>query len=75
MSPALALPVTRHKEWLHMDTVELEKLQWTQDLPPLRQQQTQEVRRGSWPTGVRGVGLSGALALAPRTQALPFPCA
>lgn len=41
-APALALPVTRHKEWLHMDTVELEKLQWTQDLPPLRQQQTQE---------------------------------
>ncbi|KAM9061920.1 RNA polymerase II-associated protein 1 isoform X2 [Sarcophilus harrisii] len=36
------LPVTPHKEWLHMDTVELEKLQWTQDLPPLRRQKTQE---------------------------------
>ncbi|XP_043411545.1 RNA polymerase II-associated protein 1 isoform X2 [Prionailurus bengalensis] len=41
-APALAPPVTPHKEWLHMDTVELEKLQWTQDLPPLRRQQTQE---------------------------------
>ncbi|XP_006831958.1 PREDICTED: RNA polymerase II-associated protein 1 [Chrysochloris asiatica] len=39
---ALALPMTPHKEWLHMDTVELEKLHWTRDLPPLRQQQTQE---------------------------------
>ncbi|XP_069453959.1 RNA polymerase II-associated protein 1 isoform X3 [Ovis canadensis] len=38
----LALPVTPQKEWLHMDTVELEKLHWTQDLPPLRRQQTQE---------------------------------
>nr|XP_020864986.1 RNA polymerase II-associated protein 1 isoform X2 [Phascolarctos cinereus] len=36
------LPVTPHKEWLHMDTVELEKLQWTQDLPPLQRQKTQE---------------------------------
>ncbi|XP_074091242.1 RNA polymerase II-associated protein 1 isoform X2 [Macrotis lagotis] len=36
------LPVTPHKEWLHMDTVELEKLQWTQDLPPVRRQKTQE---------------------------------
>ncbi|XP_040854016.1 RNA polymerase II-associated protein 1-like [Ochotona curzoniae] len=41
-APALALPVTPHKEWLHMDTVELEKLHWTQDLPPLRQQRTQQ---------------------------------
>ncbi|XP_049638097.1 RNA polymerase II-associated protein 1 [Suncus etruscus] len=41
-TPAPALPVTPHKEWLHMDTVELDKLHWTQDLPPLRQQQTQE---------------------------------
>ncbi|XP_078190446.1 RNA polymerase II-associated protein 1 isoform X4 [Callithrix jacchus] len=41
-APALALPVTLQKEWLHMDTVELEKLHWTQDLPPLRRQQTQE---------------------------------
>uniref|UniRef100_A0A8D2AQ27 RNA polymerase II associated protein 1 n=1 Tax=Sciurus vulgaris TaxID=55149 RepID=A0A8D2AQ27_SCIVU len=41
-APALTLPVTPHKEWLHMDTVELEKLHWTQDLPPLRRQQTQE---------------------------------
>lgn len=34
--------MTPNKEWLHMDTVELEKLHWTQDLPPLRRQQTQE---------------------------------
>lgn len=40
--PVPALPVAPHKEWLHMDTVELEKLHWTQDLPPLRRQQTQE---------------------------------
>ncbi|XP_037690191.1 LOW QUALITY PROTEIN: RNA polymerase II-associated protein 1 [Choloepus didactylus] len=41
-APAPALPMTPQKEWLHMDTVELEKLHWTQDLPPLRRQQTQE---------------------------------
>ncbi|KAL6042973.1 hypothetical protein STEG23_014834, partial [Scotinomys teguina] len=41
-APALKLPVAPHKEWLHMDTVELEKLHWTQDLPPIRRQQTQE---------------------------------
>lgn len=41
-APALKLPITPHKEWLHMDTVELEKLHWTQDLPPLQRQQTQE---------------------------------
>ncbi|KAM7157842.1 RNA polymerase II-associated protein 1 isoform 2-T3 [Molossus nigricans] len=41
-TPALALPVAPHKEWLHMDTVELDKLHWMQDLPPLRRQQTQE---------------------------------
>ncbi|KAM5240978.1 RNA polymerase II-associated protein 1 isoform 1-T5 [Hipposideros larvatus] len=41
-APGPALPVAPHKEWLHMDTVELEKLHWTQDLPPLRRQQTQE---------------------------------
>ncbi|XP_016067836.1 PREDICTED: RNA polymerase II-associated protein 1 [Miniopterus natalensis] len=41
-APALSLPVAPHKEWLHMDTVELDKLHWTQDLPPVRRQQTQE---------------------------------
>lgn len=51
-----------------MDTVELDKLHWTQDLPPLRRQQTQEVRSASWPTR-RGLGESGAAALVPRTQA------
>ncbi|XP_004609834.2 RNA polymerase II-associated protein 1 [Sorex araneus] len=41
-TPVPALPVAPHKEWLHMDTVELDKLHWTQDLPPLRRQRTQE---------------------------------
>ncbi|XP_008585777.1 PREDICTED: RNA polymerase II-associated protein 1 isoform X1 [Galeopterus variegatus] len=41
-APALALPLTPNKEWLHMDTLELEKLHWTQDLPPLQRQQMQE---------------------------------
>lgn len=41
-TPALKLPMTPSKDWLHMDTVELDKLHWTQDLPPLRRQQTQE---------------------------------
>ncbi|XP_075386773.1 RNA polymerase II-associated protein 1 isoform X1 [Tenrec ecaudatus] len=41
-APAPALPISPHREWLHMDTVELEKLHWTQDLPPLQQQQTKE---------------------------------
>ncbi|KAM6201575.1 RNA polymerase II-associated protein 1 [Rhynchocyon petersi] len=41
-SGSIALPMTPHNEWLHMDTVELEKLHWTQDLPPLQQQQTRE---------------------------------
>lgn len=45
-----------------MDTVELEKLYWTQDLPPLQRQQMQEVRSASWPTGVEWGG-SGAVAL------------
>ncbi|XP_038597350.1 LOW QUALITY PROTEIN: RNA polymerase II-associated protein 1 [Tachyglossus aculeatus] len=40
--PAPALPVTPRREWLHMDTVELDKLQWTQDLPRLRQKRTRE---------------------------------
>lgn len=53
---ALKLSLNPHKEWLHMDTVELEKLQWTQDLPPLRRQRTQEVSTACWPTMV-GVAL------------------
>lgn len=44
--------MTPNKDWLHMDTVELEKLHWTQDLPPLRRQQTQEVSEGSRWDGV-----------------------
>lgn len=66
-APALALPVTPQKEWLHMDTVELEKLHWTRDLPPLRRQQTQEVRRASWPTRARWGGSEWGCCLAPRT--------
>ncbi|XP_004861672.1 RNA polymerase II-associated protein 1 isoform X2 [Heterocephalus glaber] len=41
-APALKLPVAPHKEWLHMDAIEQEKLHWTQDLPLVRRQQTQE---------------------------------
>lgn len=44
--------MTPNKDWLHMDTVELEKLQWTQDLPPLQRQQTREVSEGSGWHGV-----------------------
>ncbi|KAL7992433.1 hypothetical protein Chor_016689 [Crotalus horridus] len=32
-----ALPVKPQKEWVHMDNVEFEKLEWTKDLPLLRQ--------------------------------------
>ena len=28
------LPVKPSKEWMHMDTVETEKLEWIKDLPP-----------------------------------------
>ncbi|XP_070613438.1 RNA polymerase II-associated protein 1 [Erythrolamprus reginae] len=34
-----ALPVKPEKDWVHMDNVEFEKLEWTKDLPPLRQDQ------------------------------------
>ncbi|XP_026520383.1 RNA polymerase II-associated protein 1 isoform X2 [Notechis scutatus] len=33
------LPVKPQKEWVHMDSVEFEKLEWTKNLPPLRQNQ------------------------------------
>lgn len=59
-SLALKLPMTPSKDWLHMDTVELDKLHWTQDLPPLRRQQTQEVRTNRW---------GGVAALLPRPGA------
>ncbi|XP_033001534.1 RNA polymerase II-associated protein 1 isoform X1 [Lacerta agilis] len=36
------LPVKPQKEWLHMDTVELEKLQWLKDLPEPRQKKTKK---------------------------------
>ncbi|XP_061467359.1 RNA polymerase II-associated protein 1 isoform X2 [Rhineura floridana] len=36
------LPVKPQKEWLHMDNVEFEKLQWMKDLPELRQKKTKK---------------------------------
>ncbi|ETE67747.1 RNA polymerase II-associated protein 1, partial [Ophiophagus hannah] len=33
------LPVKPQKEWVHMDSVEFEKLEWMKNLPPLRQNQ------------------------------------
>ncbi|KAK2878391.1 hypothetical protein Q8A67_019182 [Cirrhinus molitorella] len=36
------LPVKPQKEWLHMDKVEPEKLEWTRDLPAPRMQSTQK---------------------------------
>ncbi|NXG68404.1 RPAP1 protein, partial [Baryphthengus martii] len=36
------LPVKPKKEWIHMDNVELEKLQWMKDLPSPRQKKTEK---------------------------------
>ncbi|XP_073683087.1 RNA polymerase II-associated protein 1 [Garra rufa] len=36
------LPVKPQQEWLHMDTVEPEKLEWTRDLPAPRNQNTKK---------------------------------
>ncbi|XP_077178929.1 RNA polymerase II-associated protein 1 [Paroedura picta] len=36
------LPLTPQKEWLHMDSVELEKLEWMKDLPHPRQRKTRK---------------------------------
>ncbi|NXX46372.1 RPAP1 protein, partial [Tricholaema leucomelas] len=36
------LPVKPKKEWIHMDNVEFEKLEWMKDLPSLRQKKTKE---------------------------------
>ncbi|XP_069807066.1 RNA polymerase II-associated protein 1 [Dendropsophus ebraccatus] len=36
------LPVKPQKEWLHMDSVELEKLEWIKDLPQTRQKKTKK---------------------------------
>ncbi|XP_013929841.1 PREDICTED: RNA polymerase II-associated protein 1 [Thamnophis sirtalis] len=33
------IPVKPQREWVHMDSVEFEKLEWTKELPPLRQSQ------------------------------------
>lgn len=37
------LPVKPRKEWIHMDNVEFEKLEWMKDLPSLRQKKTKKV--------------------------------
>ncbi|NXM30805.1 RPAP1 protein, partial [Oxyruncus cristatus] len=36
------LPVKPRKEWIHMDNVEFEKLEWMKDLPSPRQKKTKE---------------------------------
>uniref|UniRef100_A0A8C2DCJ5 RNA polymerase II-associated protein 1-like n=1 Tax=Cyprinus carpio TaxID=7962 RepID=A0A8C2DCJ5_CYPCA len=36
------LPIKPQKEWLHMDKVESEKLEWTRDLPAPRKQSTKK---------------------------------
>ncbi|NXJ65711.1 RPAP1 protein, partial [Rostratula benghalensis] len=36
------LPVKPKKEWIHMDNVEFEKLEWMKDLPSLRQKKTKK---------------------------------
>ncbi|XP_068110392.1 RNA polymerase II-associated protein 1 [Hyperolius riggenbachi] len=36
------LPVKPQKEWVHMDSVELEKLEWTKELPQNRQKKTKK---------------------------------
>ncbi|NWT00631.1 RPAP1 protein, partial [Mionectes macconnelli] len=36
------LPVKPRKEWIHMDSVEFEKLEWMKDLPSPRQKKTKE---------------------------------
>ncbi|NXN18865.1 RPAP1 protein, partial [Indicator maculatus] len=36
------LPVKPKKEWIHMDNVEFEKLEWMKDLPAPRQKKTKE---------------------------------
>ncbi|XP_072283926.1 RNA polymerase II-associated protein 1 [Pyxicephalus adspersus] len=36
------LPVKPQKEWVHMNSVEFEKLEWTKDLPQTRQKKTKK---------------------------------
>uniref|UniRef100_A0A8D2KXI1 RNA polymerase II associated protein 1 n=1 Tax=Varanus komodoensis TaxID=61221 RepID=A0A8D2KXI1_VARKO len=40
--PRNDLPVKPQKEWLHMDSVEFEKLEWMKDLPQPRQKKTKK---------------------------------
>lgn len=37
------LPVKPKKEWIHMDNVEFDKLEWMKDLPSPRQKKTKKV--------------------------------
>uniref|UniRef100_A0A8C1KES3 RNA polymerase II-associated protein 1-like n=1 Tax=Cyprinus carpio TaxID=7962 RepID=A0A8C1KES3_CYPCA len=41
-APITGLPIKPQKEWLHMDKVESEKLEWTRDLPAPRKQSTKK---------------------------------
>ncbi|KAM4690515.1 RNA polymerase II-associated protein 1 [Rhinophrynus dorsalis] len=36
------LPIKPQKDWIHMETVEFEKLEWTKDLPQIRQNKTKK---------------------------------
>ena len=38
-----SLPVQPQKEWLHMDKLEPDKLEWTRDLPAPRKRGTKKV--------------------------------
>lgn len=40
------LPVKPQKEWVHMDKMEPEKLEWLRDLPEPRRKGTKKVRSG-----------------------------
>lgn len=40
------LPVKPQKEWVHMDKLEPEKLEWLRDLPEPRRKGTKKVRSG-----------------------------
>ncbi|XP_052009874.1 RNA polymerase II-associated protein 1 [Xyrauchen texanus] len=56
------LPIKLQKEWLHMDKVEPEKLEWTRDLPPPMRQSTKKAMQARF---------DFAGALIPPTKDLP----
>ena len=42
--PVEDLPVKPQKEWVHMDKLEPDKLEWTRDLPAPRRRGTKKVQ-------------------------------